>query len=64
VDYSDRGSAPVSPVSSSPTSKPTRFVLDHTMPEGVVAKAFAVTLENEAGSDKPISPILISGEGE
>jgi len=51
-------------VTSSPTSKPTRFVLDHTMPEGVVAKAFAVTLENEAGSDKPISPILISGEGE
>ena len=36
-------------------------VLD-TMPEGVLAKGFAVTLENEAGSDKPTSPILISGE--
>jgi len=29
----------------------------------VVAKAFAVTLEDEAGSDKPTSPILIVGSG-
>jgi anti-sigma-K factor RskA len=39
-------------------------MMDHPMPEGVVAKAFAVTLENEAGSDKPTSPILIVGAGE
>jgi len=38
--------------------------MDHVMPEGVVAKAFAVTLENEAGSDKPTMPILIVGAGE
>ncbi len=25
-------------------------MMDHAMPEGVVAKAFAVTLEDEAGS--------------
>jgi anti-sigma-K factor RskA len=37
---------------------------DHTLPEGVVAKAFAVTVEDEAGSDKPTSPILIVGSGE
>jgi anti-sigma-K factor RskA len=40
------------------------LMMDHAMPEGVVAKAFAVTLENEAGSDKPTSPILIVGAGE
>ncbi len=40
------------------------MMMDHVMPEGVVAKAFAVTMENEAGSDKPTSPILIVGQGE
>jgi len=34
---------------------------DHIMPEGVEAKAFAVTLEDAAGSDKPTSPILLVG---
>jgi anti-sigma-K factor RskA len=40
------------------------MMMDHPMPEGVVAKAFAVTLEDQAGSDKPTSPILIVGAGE
>ena len=34
------------------------------MPEGVEAKAFAITLEKEEGSDKPTSPILLMGAGE
>jgi len=38
-------------------------MMDHPLPEGVVAKAFAVTLEDAAGSDKPTSPILIVGAG-
>jgi len=38
-------------------------MMDHPLPEGVVAKAFAVTLEDAAGSDKPTSPILIVGSG-
>jgi hypothetical protein len=38
-------------------------IMDHAMPEGVIAKAFAVTVEDEAGSDKPTSPILIVGSG-
>jgi anti-sigma-K factor RskA len=38
-------------------------MLDHALPEGIVAKAFAVTLEDAAGSDKPTSPILIVGTG-
>jgi anti-sigma-K factor RskA len=37
------------------------MMMDHEMPEGVQAKAFAITLENEAGSDKPTSPILLMG---
>jgi len=37
---------------------------NRTIPEGVQAKAFAVTLENEAGSDKPTSPILLIGSGD
>jgi len=38
-------------------------MMDHAMPEGVIAKAFAVTIEDEAGSDKPTSPVLIIGQG-
>jgi anti-sigma-K factor RskA len=38
-------------------------MMDYVMPEGVVAKAFAVTLEDEAGSNKPTSPVLIVGQG-
>lgn len=39
-------------------------MMDHKMPEGVEAKAFAITMEDEAGSDKPTSPILLMGTGE
>ena len=38
------------------------MMMDHPMPEGVVAKAFAITVEKEAGSDKPTSPIMLMGE--
>lgn len=37
------------------------MMMDHEMPPGVVAKAFAITVENEAGSDKPTSPIMLMG---
>ena len=40
------------------------MMMDHPMPEGVEAKAFAITVENESGSDKPTSPIVLMGEGE
>jgi anti-sigma-K factor RskA len=39
-------------------------MMDHPMPAGVEAKAFAVTLEKEEGSDTPTMPILIMGAGE
>jgi len=37
------------------------IMLAYEIPAGVEAKAFAITLENEAGSDKPTSPILLMG---
>ena len=40
------------------------MMMDHPMPEGVEAKAFAITVEKEEGSDKPTSPIVLMGEGE
>jgi anti-sigma-K factor RskA len=39
-------------------------MMDHPMPPGVEAKAFAVTMEKEEGADKPTMPILIVGAGE
>ncbi len=38
------------------------MMLDHPMPEGVEAKAFAITVEDETGSNKPTSPIMLMGE--
>ncbi len=39
-------------------------MMDHPMPPGVEAKAFAVTMENEEGANTPTMPILIMGAGE
>ena len=39
-------------------------MMDQKMPAGVEAKAFAVTVEKEEGSDKPTSPIMLMGAGE
>jgi len=36
-------------------------MMDHPMPEGIEAKAFAITVESEAGSDKPTSPVVLEG---
>ncbi len=38
------------------------MMMDHPMPEGIIAKAFAITLEKAEGSDKPTSPIMLMGE--
>jgi len=37
------------------------IMLGHPMPIGVEPKTFALTVEDEAGSDKPTSPIIIVG---
>ena len=39
-------------------------MMDQKMPAGVEAKAFAVTVEKEEGSDKPTSAIMLMGAGE
>jgi len=37
------------------------MIMGGKLPQGVTAKAFAITMENESGSDKPTSPILLVG---
>ena len=56
--------APIAAGVFKPDDHGNAIVMDHPMPEGVEAKAFAITVENEAGSDKPTSPILLMGAGE
>ncbi len=56
--------APIPAGMFKPDEHGNAVMMDHPMPPDVEAKAFAVTLENEAGSDKPTSPILIVGAGE
>jgi anti-sigma-K factor RskA len=53
--------APVAAGVFKPDEHGNAVVMDHAMPEGVVAKTFAITVENEAGSDKPTSPIVLAG---
>ena len=56
--------APIAAGVFKPDDHGNAILMDHKMPEGVVAKAFAITVEKEEGSDKPTSPILLMGEGE
>ena len=56
--------APVPAGVFKPDEHGNAVMMDHKMPEGVEAKAFAITVEDEAGSDKPTSPILLVGAGE
>jgi anti-sigma-K factor RskA len=56
--------APVAAGVFKPDEHGNAIMVDQKMPAGVEAKAFAITLENEAGSDKPTSPILLMGTGE
>lgn len=53
--------APIAAGVFKPDDRGNAIMMDHKMPEGVEAKAFAITLEKEEGSDKPTSPILLMG---
>lgn len=56
--------APIAAGLFKPDEHGNALVMDHLMPEGVEAKAFAITVENEAGSDKPTSqPVLVGNIG-
>lgn len=39
------------------------MMMDHVIPEGVLAKAFAVTIEDQTGAEKPTMPVVLSGQG-
>jgi anti-sigma-K factor RskA len=32
------------------------------IPKGIIAKAFGITIEDQGGSPKPTSPIVLQGE--
>jgi anti-sigma-K factor RskA len=53
--------APVNAGVFKPDEHGNAMMLDHPMPAGVQPKTFALTVEDEAGSDKPTSPIVIVG---
>jgi anti-sigma-K factor RskA len=53
--------APVNAGVFKPDEHGNAMMLDHAMPFGVQAKTLALTVEDEAGSDKPTSPIVILG---
>jgi anti-sigma-K factor RskA len=59
--------APVAAGVFKPDDHGNAIIVDQKMPNmpaGVEAKAFAITMEKEEGSDKPTSPILLMGAGE
>ncbi len=53
--------APIAAGVFKPDEHGNAVMMDHLMPEGVEAKAFAITIENEAGSEKPTSPVVLVG---
>ena len=53
--------APIAAGVFKPDEHGSAIMMDQKMPAGVEAKAFAITVENEAGSDKPTSPIVMMG---
>lgn len=53
--------APIAAGVFKPDEHGNAMMMDHEMPPGVQAKAFAITVEKEAGSDKPTLPIVMMG---
>ena len=47
-----------------PDAHGNAMVMNPPMPKGMEAKAFAVTVEPESGSDTPTMPMVMSGAGE
>jgi hypothetical protein len=47
-----------------PDERGNAVLINRKIPEGLQVKTFAVTLENEAGADKPSSPIVLTGAEE
>jgi anti-sigma-K factor RskA len=47
-----------------PDARGSATVVNPPLPPGVEAKAFAITVEPEAGSAAPTSPVIMLGAGE
>ena len=47
-----------------PDARGSATVVNPPLPAGAEAKAFAITVENEAGSSAPTSPVIMMGAGE
>lgn len=56
------GAAPVPAGTFTPNGEGYASVVLPTMPSGVPAKAFGITIENAGGSKSPTLPIVLSGE--
>jgi hypothetical protein len=56
--------APIAAGVFKPDAHGSGSVVNPPLPAGVEAKAFAITVENEAGSAAPTSPIFMMGAGE
>jgi hypothetical protein len=59
-----KSGAPIPAGVFKPDEHGNAVMMDHPMPPGVEAKAFAVTMEKEEGANTPTMPILIMGAGE
>ena len=58
------GAPPMPAGTFMPDEKGGAMVMNPTMPAGTEAKAFAVTVENAPGSEKPTMPMVLIGAGE
>lgn len=56
------GAAPVAAGTFRPNAKGSATVIMPTLPKGIEAKAFEVTIEAAGGATKPTLPILLTGE--
>jgi len=55
------GGAPVPAGTFQPDARGNASLIMPTLPKGMAAKGFAITIENEGGSEKPTSPVVMSG---
>ena len=55
------GSAPIPAGTFHPDAGGNASILMPKLPQGVNAKAFGITIENEGGSDTPTMPIVMAG---
>ena len=58
----ENGPKPIPAGTFKPDAKGNASVLLPSLPAEVAAKGFAVTIENDGGSDTPTMPIIMDGE--